>query len=253
MKKLLEVLTVLAFVFLSVSGCETVGAEERLVEEPQAEVKENEESKNLTAQLLLYAEGEDIPKYEPVYTSIKSEDDEYYIWKELSRWSPNDQITAGIMGYFWKESFLRSDAVAGWDVRNAWHGQERDICQEFTEIIDAGLTDGSTKEYFDSMVRIHYGGYGLGQWLDAGYLSDLYDFIREREGSIGDAALQCEFIFLSLQKNEELWNDLLQCTTAIQVGRRMGVLYDGTYPEHAEAMADKADQYYKKYHTEEKE
>lgn len=67
-------------------------------------------------------------KHEPVYTKIHDEESEVYIWNELSKYSPNDQITAGIMGYFWKESRMKSNAVAGWDVRNRWKGQEIDIC-----------------------------------------------------------------------------------------------------------------------------
>ena len=187
---------------------------------------------------------------DPVYTTFKSEESEEFIWNELSKYSPNDQITAGIMAYFWRESYMRSDAVSGWNVLNAWHGQKEDICQEFTKKIDAGILDGSTKQEFVESIHYHYGGYGLGQWLDIGYLSDLYDFVQEREGSVGDARLQCEFIFQSLQKNEKLWDELLNCTTPQQCGRRIGILYDGTSVGSSDYMADLADGYYKRFHEE---
>lgn len=243
MKKLITVLLVLSFVTFSISGCETSGIENVSETIPAYQVV-------VTPQLLIYTAEDGVPKYEPVYTSVHSEEDENYIWNELSRWSPNDQIAAGVMGYFWKESFLRSDAVAGWAIRNYFHGQDEDICLEFTRTVDEGLKDSSSREYFIEMVQVHYGGYGLGQWLHEEYLNDLYDFVREREGSIGDAALQCEFIFRSIQKNEELWESLLECENARQCGRRMGTMYDGTCSEHAEAIADKANLYYKKYHVE---
>ena len=188
--------------------------------------------------------------YEPVYTKVHSEESEEYIWNELSKYSPNDQITAGVMGYFWYESRMRSDAVAGWDVRNRWKGQEIDICQQFRQLVDAGLEDASTKDYFLEMVSIHYGGYGLGQWVSPDYLSDLYDFARDRKGSIGDANLQCEFIFLSMQKNEKLIAELKTCRTAEQCGRRIGTLYDGLPGEQAEIVASAAKQYYKNFHEE---
>lgn len=190
--------------------------------------------------------------YEPVYTNVHDEESEVYIWNELSKHSPNDQITAGIMGYFWKESRMKSNAVAGWDVRNRWKGQETDICHEFTKDVDSGLKHGGTKDYFKEMVVIRYGGYGLGQWLSLDYLEDLYEFARKEKTSIGDARMQCEFIFLSLQKNERLWDELLNCRTAEQCGRRIGTLYDGNDESGAEIIASAAGQYYKKFHVEDK-
>ena len=72
---------------------------------------------------------------------------------------------------------MRSNAVAGWDVRNVY--SENDICETFTSEVDSGLHDGSTKEHFKTMTRIHYGGYGLGQWSADCYLDHLYEFTRE--------------------------------------------------------------------------
>ena len=184
----------------------------------------------------------------PVFTKVHDEESEITIWNELSKYSPNDQITAGVMGYFWKESLFRSNAVAGWDVRNRWKDQETDICVEFTETVDAGLKRGDTKDYFMDTVIVHYGGYGLGQWLSPDYLEDLYEFAREKGASVGDARLQCAFIFQSLQKNERLWEELLGCRTAEQCGRRIGTLYDGNDEAGAELIASAAGLYYKKFH-----
>lgn len=190
-------------------------------------------------------ENEETKPYKPVITKCKDEESADYIWNELSKYSPSDVITAGIMGYFWRESNFRSNAVAGWHVRNI--GRERDICEEFTEIVDAGLHDGSSKEYFIEKVSVNYGGYGLGQWLSLGYLEHFYGFIRERGGSIGDAALQCEFIFESIKQNEELWQMLLECETAAQTGRRIGIWYDGATSEGIEYIASCAHKFYKDY------
>lgn len=184
-------------------------------------------------------------QYEPIVTECKDEDSADYIWEELSKHSPSDEITAGVMGYFWRESGLRSDAVAGWNERNI--GRERDICKEFTEIVDAGLHDGSSKDYFIEMVTIYYGGYGLGQWLSLGYLEHFYDFVQEREGSISDAAIQCEFIFASMQQNDELWEMLLECETAAQTGRRIAIWYDGASWEGVNYISTLAHEFYKEY------
>ena len=183
---------------------------------------------------------------ESVVTEHNSQESEEFIWNELSKYSPSEFITAGIMGYFWRESYMRSDAVAGWPHRNL--GQESDICETFTKKVDAGLEDGSSKDYFVEMVRLHYGGYGLGQWLGVGYLEHFYEFVREKNGSIGDAAVQCEFIFESLQRNEELWELLLETKDAERCGRQIGYMYDGTGSAGANTIGCRAKVYYKLFH-----
>lgn len=242
MKQIIEILLVWAFACLSFSGCKITEAEN-----PTNDILPTVMS---TEEIQTVLKKEISPKYEPVYTKVHDEKSEIYIWNELSKYSPNDQITAGVMGYFWKESRMRSDAVAGWDVRNRWKGQETDICQEFTKDIDSGLKHGSTKDYFKEMVTTRYGGYGLGQWLSLDYLDDLYEFSKRQKTSIGDARMQCEFIFYSMKKNEKLWTELMNCRTAEQCGRRIGTLYDGNDETGAELIASAAGQYYKTFHLE---
>ena len=238
-ERIAAIFMVMAFVSFSISGCEAI-------ERQTAEVKAKEKPLKATETVVVASNA----TYKPVYTKVHCEESDSYVWNELSKYSPNDQITAGVMGYFWKESKMRSDAVAGWDARNRWKGQDIDICVEFTEEVDSGLDRGVSKDYFKEMVMIKYGGYGLGQWLSQDYLEDLYEFVRARGGSIGDANLQCEFVFQSLRKNERLWGELMQCKTAEQCGRRIGTLYDGNDEAGAELIASAAKQYYKKYHSE---
>ena len=180
----------------------------------------------------------------------KAYGDEKEIWECLSKYSPSDKITAGIMGYFFRESRMKSTAVAGWGDRNL--DLNKDICETFTKQIDEGLKDGSTKEMFVTLISETYGGYGLGQWYSYNYLEHLYDLAQEKNKSIGDIELQCKFVIESLQKNEELWEELLECNTAIQCGRRIGIKYDCTDEEGAEAIAGFALLYYEKFHGGEK-
>ena len=183
---------------------------------------------------------------EAVITKHKDPEAEEFIWNELSKHSPSDYITAAIMGYFWRESYMRSNAVAGWPTRNL--GRKSDICDDFTAEVDAGLEDGSSKDYFIEMTHVHYGGYGLGQWMAKRYLEHFYDFVKERGGSIGDAVTQCEFIFESLQKNEALWEMLLKTESAELCGRQIGYLYDGTGCDGANTIGCRAKVYYKMFH-----
>lgn len=179
----------------------------------------------------------------PIVTEHKEDWSADFLWEELSKYSPNDKITAGVMGYFWRESFFRSDAIAGWP----WFDliEHSNSSLDFTLKVDEGLKDRSSYDYYIHQIRNVYGGYGLGQWLSMNYLDHFYEFVRERKGSIGDARLQCEFIFLSLERNEELWEMLLEDKTAFDCGLHIGTLYDGT--EMASTIGTYADQFYRRY------
>lgn len=172
--------------------------------------------------------------------------DEQVIWDYLSEYSPSDEITAGVMGFFYRESRLKPDSVAGWPARDI--GLDESICKTFTEFIDKGLIDGSTRDIFIETVNVHFGGYGLGQWSSINYLEHFYDFAAEKGMSIGDPKLQCEFIFESLKQNESLWTELLTCEKALQCGRRIGYLYDGTGQLGSETIASVAEYYYGRFH-----
>ena len=164
--------------------------------------------------------------YVPKYTEYQSEESAEYLWNKLSEYSPNDYITAGVLGYFKRESELRSDAVAGWHTTLNVHGE--DHCDIFTAAIDEGLPDCSSREQFIHDCKYKYGGYGLGQWSSTQYCEDLYDLAHEKGMSIGDADLQCEFVFQSMQKNEVLWDHLMEVGNPVRAGELIALLYDGS-------------------------
>ena len=64
------------------------------------------------------------------------------------------------MGYFWRESKFRSDAVAGWPTNLAAYG--KDYCIIVTTQVNEGLSDGSSRKYFIDTIHNKFGGYGLG-------------------------------------------------------------------------------------------
>lgn len=166
----------------------------------------------------------------------KAYGDEELIWSTLEELCPTKEIAAGIMGFFFRESRLKADAVAGWDAR------EDGICEAFVKAVDGGME----KEEFIQQVQA-WGGYGLGQWHSHGYLSDFYDYIRENGYSAGDVRGQCEFAVWSIQQCDLLWSDLIEtCSTAAQCGRRIGLYYDGTTVEGAEAIAGFAQYYFER-------
>lgn len=183
---------------------------------------------------------------EAVFTERKGKGVERFLWDELSQHSPSDVVTAAVLSYFWRESQYRSDAVAGWAI--SYHGYWIDLCDKVTSRTDKGLDDGSSREYFLKACR-KYGGYGLGQWRRTSYIEGLYDFAVEYGTSIGDARMQCAFVFKSLQEDEELWSRLKRCDDPKKAGRLVAIYYDGSQ-SGAEYMGYKAGRFYNKYHEE---
>lgn len=183
-----------------------------------------------------------------VVTQYKTKAAEEFLWETLSSMIDNEKIVAGIMGYFKRESELRSDAVAGWPVRDA--RTKTNFSMEFTQKVDEGLADGSTKEYFIEQVHIHFGGYGLGQWLSENFLDKLYDFAQEHGTSIGDAEMQCAFVLWSMEhQTPKLWKEIQNETDIWIIGRKIGHYYDGTGELGSSTIASHANEYYKKYAT----
>lgn len=183
---------------------------------------------------------------EAKYTEQKSMEDEAWLWEELSKHSPSDEITAGILGYFWRESRYKSDSVAGWEYHDIFNGG--DLCETVRTKTDKKLAEGESKEYFIRKARNH-GGYGLGQWYSMHGLEALYDFASEYGTSIGDARMQCEFVIESLKSDEELWEKLEKCKDAERAGMLIAVYYDGT-ETGVDYISYKAGMLYEKYHTE---
>lgn len=182
----------------------------------------------------------------PVVTKYKKAASNDIIHEALSEYLDNEKIIAGIMGYFKRESEMRSDSVAGWPVRNI--KGKLDFSQDFTKKVDAGLCDGSTKDYFIEQVHIHFGGYGLGQWMSKHYLEALYDFAQEWGTSIGDAEMQCAFMVWSIKyQTPKLWKQIEDEKDLWIIGRKIGRLYDGTGELGSETIASYAQEYYKKY------
>jgi len=176
-------------------------------------------------------------------TKYKDKTDEAWLWTELSKHSPSDFVTAGVLAYFWRESQYRSDSIAGW--ATIQREQDWDICRTVRRKTDKGLSDGSSRSYFYSIVW-ECGGYGLGQWYSAGYLKDLYRYARKWGTSIGDAEMQCSFVFHSMKQNKKLWRRLKKCKDAEMAGRLIAIYYDGS-SDAAPYMGRVAKKLYDKY------
>ena len=175
-------------------------------------------------------------------TEYKSEESEAFLWDSLSKYSPSEELTAAILGFFWRESFFRSDAVANWPENNI---KGQDVSLDFTALIDAGLADGSTKEYFIQQSQ-NYGGYGLGQWYSILYLDALYDFAQDWGTSIADAEMQCAFTVWSIKNQQQKHLSILEDYSNLYINCMwMGYIYDGSTTA-ADTIYAKAKEFNKK-------
>ena len=172
---------------------------------------------------------------ETVITQYNQKSSEDYLWEILLEEAPNEYVAAGILGYFWRESKYRSDAIPNWPRVQA--ASEYDPCAAMTEQLDA-----ADKEEFVALVQ-QTGGYGLGQWYDESYLESLYDFCRGAGASVADARMQCRFTVHICTTTPRIWDTLKDATSALEAGRIIGCLHDGS-PRGAETIAAKADAIY---------
>lgn len=179
-----------------------------------------------------------------VVTEYKSEEAEPFLWECLSRYSPNDAVTAGLLAMFWRESFFRSDSTAHWSEVLMASGIDQPAV--FTAEVDAGLANGSTRELFVDTVHYSIGGYGLGQWYGYALLESLYDFAREWGTSIADAEMQCAFAVKSLEEFSEVWEQLVDTNDPQLAGHLIALNYDGTHSGYP-FISELAEVYYKKY------
>lgn len=196
----------------------------------------------LFCQITIYSEASD----QMIITQHKDENSEDILWEILMEYSNNNaELTASILGYFWRESFCQSDIVAG----SYYLGPQlaKELNEKFTQKIDKGLEDGSTRDEFIYALKYQYGGYGLGQWSSLIYNGSLFDFAQEWGTSIADAEMQCAFTIKTIKEHPtELWDLIKNENNVLTIGRYIGIYYDGSIVG-AEIIAAKAQEYYEKY------
>ena len=169
------------------------------------------------AELPLYTERTlDIDNPEPI---------EKEFWDYINAQSPNECVTAVIMGIIYRESQFRSNAVAGWYL-NLYY----DESGNFTKRIDTGLRDSSSLEDFIHTSRYVYGGYGLVQWCMPKTLAHYYNWMREHEvATIADIKQQIDFIFWDLQVNHwKTWAMIKDATDLYLINWWLTTYYEGT-------------------------
>lgn len=154
-------------------------------------------------------------------------------WEILLEETNSEIISAGIMGYFQRESGFKASAIPHYYLFKS------DKCALFTEEL-YGLN------YEDFIIKIQAAaGYGLGQWYSKYHLEQFYNYFNENNYKYDDLEAQCKFTIDMIKNNKKLWEDLSELKTAEQAGRMIGYRYDGAREESCEVIASYAKKIYK--------
>ena len=123
----------------------------------------------------------------------------------------------------------------------------------YTEAVDSGKI---TRELFlHPLGDSRQYGYGFCQWTSAGRKAGLYDLVKSRGVSIGDAKIQTEYMLSELQKSyRSVWNVLKTATSVQEASDIFLVKFESpknTGEAVKKARASYGEQYLKIYQKEE--
>lgn len=125
----------------------------------------------------------------------------------------------------------------------------------YTEAVDSGKI---TRELFlHPLGDSRQYGYGFCQWTSAGRKAGLYDLVKSRGVSIGDAKIQTEYMLSELQKSyRSVWNVLKTATSVQEASDIFLVKFESpknTGEAVKKARASYGEQYLKIYQNQKKE
>ena len=138
------------------------------------------------------------PTPTPQPTSYK---DDKYVWDKLKEAIGNEFGVAGLMGNLQAESGIRSN-----NLQNSFEkklGMSDDV---YTKAVDENIYTNFVKDS---------AGYGLAQWTYWSRKQNLLDYAKTHNKSIGDLAMQVDFLIIELKQYKDAWA-VLQTATSVK-------------------------------------
>ena len=172
----------------------------------------------------------------------KQPSNEKNIWDFLIHVFDNPYGVAGIMGNLKAESNLSST-----NLQNSFEKKFKTTDEKYTKDVDSGKI---SKDLF-----AHDGaGYGLAQWTYWTRKKGLYEYVKETDKSIGDAATQLVYLCKEIFANSELNNTLRNAKSVKEASDAFLHIFEKPADQSA-AVEDKRTGYgiefFKKYGPEE--
>lgn len=133
--------------------------------------------------------------------------DEEQIWKFLKDKGLNDFAAAGVMGNLYAESGLSST-----NLENYYESSLGMTDEEYTAAVD----DGSYGNFVHDKA-----GYGLAQWTYYSRKQNLLDYARTTGASIGNLAMQLEFLWGEMQGYGSMMETLAGASSVLEASNAM--------------------------------
>lgn len=138
------------------------------------------------------------PTPTPQPTSYK---DDKYVWNKLKEAIGNEFGVAGLMGNLQAESGVRSN-----NLQNSFENKLGMSDDVYTKAVDENIYTNFVKDS---------AGYGLAQWTYWSRKQNLLDYAKTHNKSIGDLAMQIDFLIIELKQYKDVWA-VLQTATSVK-------------------------------------
>lgn len=141
-----------------------------------------------------------VPTPQPVQEPTSYKDDKY-VWDKLKASIGNDYGVAGLLGNIQAESGVRSN-----NLQNSFEkslGMSDDV---YMTAVDNGIYTNFVKDS---------AGWGLCQWTFWSRKQNLLNYAKTHNKSIGDLAMQVDFLIIELKQYKDVWA-VLQTATSVK-------------------------------------
>jgi hypothetical protein len=159
------------------------------------------------------------------------------MWDYFKSQGLNDYGVAGLMGNLYAES--------GFKPTNLQNTYEKSLGMtdiEYTNAVDNGIYTNFIKDS---------AGYGLAQWTYWSLKQDLLNYAKNKNKSIGDGAMQMEFLAHQLSTSyTSVWNTLKNATSILEASNAMLLKFERPADQSVNAQNKRASfgkVYYDKY------
>ena len=140
------------------------------------------------------------PTPQPVQEPTSYKDDKY-VWDKLKAVICNDFGVAGLMGNLQAESGVRSN-----NLQNSYEKSLGMSDDAYTKAVDENIYTNFVKDS---------AGYGLAQWTYWSRKQNLLDYAKTHNKSIGDLAMQVDYLLIELKQYKDVWA-VLQTATSVK-------------------------------------
>ncbi len=167
-------------------------------------------------------------------TTTAITDNEKYIWDALKNFGFNDYAVAGIMGNLYAESGLRPN-----NLQQTYETKLGMTDESYTK----GVDDGSYKNFVNDSA-----GYGLAQWTYHTRKQALKEHADWLNVSIGDLAMQMDFLLKEIQGYSKVMEVLKTATSVRAASDVVLIYYEAPASKDEEATQAKRASYGQKYY-----